>query len=918
MKKRIVSFLLTAVMGLSVLSCFSVSADSLVVYLYTKEDLADIMDDPYGDYVLANDIVFEADDFSEGGAFYNDGAGFLPLGDGTDEYFEGTLDGNGHSIKNLKITPTVSTNDFVYVGLFECVGNGEIKNLNLENITVNVTLEGEAVNDSDAYAPYIGALAGECRAAVTDCTVTGSVSFTAVLDYPEGGTRHPAIETYVGGVFGYGYNSRVVGVVNNASVTVDCRYTDFNSTSNQAIAAYVGGIGGWNISSGATSPFFKECRNNGNVTVTTDSNNGQNDVYAGGIVGDGRCGADGCTNTAAVTVNAKNSKKITVYGGGIAGDFGDCGITKCSNGGNITLTTFVNDYSAQKDTVRAGGIIGVCSSLDGGLASDCVNSGGVSASSVSGTAYAGGIGAIADMAVKGCTNKGTVLSGSVYGKAYAGGIVADHTGDSVDRTLYKNFENCNNMGEVTASSQNSSAYAAGIAVYIHGNDNAVEKCANTAQITATGESVYAAGIVSYAYNISIAKSYNIGKVCAVGVNDTNVYAGGIAAKIRQSSEPDTYGANIENCYNAAAVSGESQSGKVYCAGIVANLDTQWPSVSVKNVSTCYNVGDITGSTSGKSEISDIKASGNGSTDCCYYITHDPLAEPKGTNPYTVTELCNELCYDGFDFDKVWTMGSGDNYHFATLRDVIHYGDFPCEEHEFGEYVYNNDASEGSSGTKTRRCIHCGKPETVTAEGGDVVQIQDTSIIFTDVKVGKWYKPAVDYAYSYKFISGMTETEFGVSTTITRGMFITILARMAGVDTSTGANNNAKTKFTDVPQGKYYTAAIKWASENGIVGGMSETTFEPNTPIQRQQLAVMIVNFAKNRGVTLGNVELAVDFTDSADIARWAKEAVKVCQMADIVNGYGTAQSLSFKPKNTATRAEAAQILYKFHKDFFNR
>ena len=194
-------------------------------------------------------------------------------------------------------------------------------------------------------------------------------------------------------------------------------------------------------------------------------------------------------------------------------------------------------------------------------------------------------------------------------------------------------------------------------------------------------------------------------------------------------------------------------------------------------------------------------------------------------------------------------------------------------------------------------------------------IVDSSKKFTDIKAGKWYTNAVNYAYSYGFIEGVSKTEFGLNQPVTRGMFITILARIAGVDTSSAANKAATTKFTDVKTGKFYTAAIKWASENGVVNGLTETTFGPNAAIERQQLCVMIVNFAKYMGVKLEASKPAINFVDGAKFAKYAKSAIATCQMANIVSGYAVPGGFEFRPKNTATRGEAAQILYKFHKDF---
>ena len=171
---------------------------------------------------------------------------------------------------------------------------------------------------------------------------------------------------------------------------------------------------------------------------------------------------------------------------------------------------------------------------------------------------------------------------------------------------------------------------------------------------------------------------------------------------------------------------------------------------------------------------------------------------------------------------------------------------------------------------------------------------------------------MEYCVSHGIFSGMSQDLFQPDTPMSRAMFITVLARIAGVDTS---NNNVKTKFADVESGRYYTGAIKWASDNKIVAGMTDTTFEPNSALQRQQLCVMIVNFAKHLKVELKPAEAAITFADASGIGNYAKTAVAACQTADIVNGYNEGGKIFFKPTNTATRAEAAQILYKFHSDF---
>jgi len=191
------------------------------------------------------------------------------------------------------------------------------------------------------------------------------------------------------------------------------------------------------------------------------------------------------------------------------------------------------------------------------------------------------------------------------------------------------------------------------------------------------------------------------------------------------------------------------------------------------------------------------------------------------------------------------------------------------------------------------------------------KIEDTSKVFKDVKAGKWYTKAIDYAYSYGFIAGTSANEFGRETNVNRGMFITILARIAGVDTGKTANKTT-TKFTDVKSGKYYTAAIKWANENGVVSGTGEKTFSPEASISRQDLCVMVTNFAKYMNIEVTASKDEIKFKDASSISKYAKNAVKTCQMAGIVSGYNDG---TFGPKKTATRAEAAQILYVFHSTF---
>ncbi len=232
-------------------------------------------------------------------------------------------------------------------------------------------------------------------------------------------------------------------------------------------------------------------------------------------------------------------------------------------------------------------------------------------------------------------------------------------------------------------------------------------------------------------------------------------------------------------------------------------------------------------------------------------------------------------------------------------------------HSYGEYISNNDATTEKDGTKTRTCSVCGNKETVTDEGTKII-IEDTSKVFEDIPAKKWFKEYVDYSYTFGIFTGTSKTEFSPNDNITRAQFVQVLANLEGVDTS---DRNVTTNFSDVPAKKWFTAAVKWASENKIVNGVGDGKFDPEANVTREQMCVMLTNYAKFKGITLKTVEGKENFADDNKISKWAKTAVYTCQQADIVNGKGAGK---FDPQGTGTRAEASVIFTKFHKEYLKK
>ena len=196
-----------------------------------------------------------------------------------------------------------------------------------------------------------------------------------------------------------------------------------------------------------------------------------------------------------------------------------------------------------------------------------------------------------------------------------------------------------------------------------------------------------------------------------------------------------------------------------------------------------------------------------------------------------------------------------------------------------------------------------QPETPVVPGGEEEPEKpvETEVPFTDID--HWAKEYIETAYTAGLIKGTSETTFSPEANITRGSFITLLYRLNGSPAVTGEN-----PFTDVVEGEYYADAVIWAYTNGIVNGKTATEFAPNGDITRQELATMLMRYAKFTGES---VEASGDisaFADADEVADWAMDAVKWAVAEKILGGRGAG---TLAPQDITKRAEAATILVRF-------
>ncbi len=180
--------------------------------------------------------------------------------------------------------------------------------------------------------------------------------------------------------------------------------------------------------------------------------------------------------------------------------------------------------------------------------------------------------------------------------------------------------------------------------------------------------------------------------------------------------------------------------------------------------------------------------------------------------------------------------------------------------------------------------------------------------FTDVPANAWYTAAVRDMVDRGIMSGAGDGTFRPGKYLTRADFATMLARTA-LPESELRKYRYNGSFTDVKSNHWANPYVNWASENGIVSGTGNKRFSPGGRLTRQDMAVMLVNYARAMGVSTPPVKGPMYFKDDYAINLYAEDAVYTCARAGIISG----SEGYFKPKNYSQRCEAAQVLSMFLK-----
>ena len=195
--------------------------------------------------------------------------------------------------------------------------------------------------------------------------------------------------------------------------------------------------------------------------------------------------------------------------------------------------------------------------------------------------------------------------------------------------------------------------------------------------------------------------------------------------------------------------------------------------------------------------------------------------------------------------------------------------------------------------------------TFTMPNGQVtvtVTFEQAPLPFPDVTEGDWFYDAVRYAYETGLMDGVGDNLFAPNSETTRAQLVTILYRLAGEPEPGGDSG-----FADVAAGTWYTDAVVWAAENGIVNGTTDTTFAPGEDITREQLVTVLYRYAESKGYDVSASADLSGYPDAGQVQDYAQPAMAWAVAEGIVEGVDG----NLNPAGNATRAQIATILMRF-------
>ena len=875
--------------------------------------------------VLTTDITINDNVLNADGSLNGNGSGleqWPPIGSEVSNKYTGTFDGDGHTISGLYINIIDSDDprEEAYAGLFGCVGSGgNIQNVGVEDSYIRVFPQNTAYD-------YAGGVCGSNEGTITNCYNTGTVS---------GGT--------VGGVCGQNYNGTITNCYNTGEVS----------------GTYAGGVCGWNKLNSTTENTIINCYNIGKVSGD----------YVGGVCGLNEGTIIGCNNRGEVSGTSvggvcglnkgtiKNSYNIDTVNGSGSNVGGVCGM----NNGTIT-----NCYNT--GTVSGQNIVGGVCGMNNGTITNCYNTGTVSAPTNVNSMCAENYKTITNCYFYrrnvdgGWATKKTdsqfksgevawLLNGSQNPKPWGQGsngipVLVDNLPKDVTRTdpVRVTIQMPDGAADqyiyTTAGSVlPMSAYPEGYAFYGEQNYQSLINI---------GEKTYNNDTTIYAKNADETTGITLNPTTlSLDINDTEILTATVmpntASQVLKWESSDDTVATVDQNGKVTAVAGGTATitatafdrSDVYgqCQVNVKQLVTgiqltdmqinvgetkkieakilpdnasektlTWSS-NDPSVATVDSNGNVTGKSKGTVKITAKTTDGtNLEAECTVTVKKKSSGGSVffwdlkfDTNGGSKIDTVTEWEYSTIDLDEYVPEKEG--YKFVGW-----YADKDLDK-KIDEVYLTQDTTVYAKWEKIA--------EEVSEEPEETEEIKETETIsFKDVKESDWFYEAVSYAVENGLMSGMSEDIFAPNTPLTREMLAVVLYNVEGQPESAEANT-----FTDVKADMWYTDAILWANENGIVAGYDNGAYGVGDLITREQFATILYRYAQFKGYDTTQGGMAVrEFSDYENISGYARPAMAWAVNAGIMGGMDDGTLI---PQGKATRAEAATMLMNFCENVVN-
>lgn len=291
------------------------------------------------------------------------------------------------------------------------------------------------------------------------------------------------------------------------------------------------------------------------------------------------------------------------------------------------------------------------------------------------------------------------------------------------------------------------------------------------------------------------------------------------------------------------------------------------------------------------------------TDLCVGMTDNVSVRYDNSHLPCVTEWRSEdtAVVTVNNHGVVTAVGPGTTNVIASCAGITDTITYTVTEHDLPEGLPVSQRTATKPAMIVGPCSICGQDNAVT-----IVE----EAIFTDTDYKAWYSDHVDYVYEQGLMNGFYKNFFGPEEDLSRSMVVTVLYRAAGSPEVTG-----EIPFTDVEEGKWYSDAILWASQNEVVNGVGHDRFDPDGHITREQIATILYRYTNNLGMEMAEGADLDTYPDSMAVSGFAREGMAWAVAEGLITGTVSDGVTSLSPWNTASRAQLATIISRYQQMF---